>query len=77
LPWHPSKDCLASPLATRPEQDQWFVSFSRRIIQKNVTSKTLKKYLGWDDALVPQELANQLVLLADNYMNYTSPETKK
>jgi hypothetical protein len=55
---------LASALISRPANDLFLASASRRILSMNVSSPLLLKSLGWAEPLAPPVLAHQLLSLA-------------
>ena len=68
LPRHPNEGiAFASADCTRPQDDAWLCSASKRLLDGIVRSETLKDCFGWNEDVEVYSVAVQLLALSDIY----------
>ena len=64
LPWAAGGPALAAPRETCLERTAPLASYGMRVCSEEVPSEPLRRLLGWEDAVSPHVLAQQLVEMA-------------
>ena len=79
MPWHSNEiSVTACPCDTRPMNDCWLCSSTKRIVAETISSETLQKIFGWSSEIDVHTIALQLRNLAKTFksMNSSSDATE-